>query len=279
MIDLSNLSDKQREALENLRKKYYGSNSPIDEKDYIMATSMPLNDATFLRYLHARKWDTEKAISLLDGTISWRQKFGIQNMFTTWNDFLPFENGCGKVYVRGFDKQGHALIYMKPRNENSKNYDDQSRHVVYNLEKAIASMDYHTKQEKYSLIMDFHGYSISNAPPFKTSKDMLSIFQNYYPERLFRCYVVRPPWLFYAFYKLIYPFIDPITREKIVLIPEAKVSEVLGNEIDLDVLEADVCGKNPIPFDSAKYLKSPLYMDFHSIAVEELKKSDSTVSE
>lgn len=53
-----------------------------------------------------------------------------------------------------------------------------------------------------------------NASPGQ-GKQVISILQNHYPERLGRACVKNVPWLLWGFFKLINPFIDPLTREKL----------------------------------------------------------------
>lgn len=48
----------------------------------------------------------------------------------------------------------------------------QVRFTIYNLEMAVASMDLSQGVEKWVLIIDFKGQSISNAPPLKVSKQV-----------------------------------------------------------------------------------------------------------
>lgn len=158
---------------------------------------------------------------MLHATLEFRKSFDLSGIQTTWKETIEFENASGKTYVRGFDKEGHVILYMKPRNENSKSHDGNLKHVVWNLEKAIACMEATTRQEKMVLIIDYDGFSMSNAPPMKTSKATLNILQDHYPERLFRAYVIRPLTLFYGFFKMISPFIDPITKAKIVMLTNA----------------------------------------------------------
>lgn len=155
---------------------------------------------------------------MLHATLAWRKDFDMVNMLHSWKETVAFENATGKAYVRGYDKEGHAIVYLKPRNENSKSYDGNLKHIVYTLERAIACMEAHTQQQKMILIVDYEGFSMSNAPPFKTSKATLHILQDHYPERLFRAIVIHPLTLFYGFYKMISPFIDPITKAKIVML-------------------------------------------------------------
>ena len=40
-------------------------------------------------------------------------------------ELIDFENASGKLYARGFDKEGCALLYLKPGLENSDSADGQ----------------------------------------------------------------------------------------------------------------------------------------------------------
>ena len=48
----------------------------------------------------------------------------------------------------------------------------------------------------------------------------MNILQSHYPERLGRALIINVPFWLNAFYKMINPFIDPITREKMRFNPK-----------------------------------------------------------
>ena len=50
-------------------------------------------------------------------------------------------------------------------------------------------------------------------------KELLVILQNYYPEMLFKMYILNANWLFKALWIILKPFIDKKTRNKIVMAP------------------------------------------------------------
>lgn len=56
-------------------------------------------------------------------------------------------------------------------------------------------------------------------PSFSTARQVLHILQTHYPERLGAAIIAHLPWLLTAFYKLINPFIDPVTRAKMIFNP------------------------------------------------------------
>lgn len=58
---------------------------------------------------------------------------------------------------------------------------------------------------------------------------VLSILQNHYPERLGLSLILHVPWLLDMFFKLIKPFIDPVTREKMKFNPQARFSPSFGS--------------------------------------------------
>lgn len=248
------MDEQQTYALEQMRAEF--------GKEH--GFGMPMNDATFLRYLRARNFDVDKAKTMLHETLHWRRDFGVENM-GEWKDVIAIENSPGKMYVRGYDKEGHALIYMKPRLENTNDHDGNIKHLVYTLEKAVACMANNTNAEKLCLLIDYEGYSLRNAPPMKTSMETLTILQNHYPERLFRAYMIRPPWIFHAFFNMISPFIDPVTKNKIAMVNSSSIKEKLTETIDPVVLEEELGGCDARPFVSSEYLQAPLESDFWTL--------------
>lgn len=111
---------------------------------------------------------------------------------------------------------GHPTIYIRPRLENSTDHDGNLKHLVYNIERAVACMNtLKTDDEKLSLLIDCKGYSLINAPPLKTCIAAMSIVQDHYPERLYRAYIMNAPWIFNVFFQAVSPFIQPLTKSKV----------------------------------------------------------------
>jgi hypothetical protein len=239
------MSTDMTENIAAMAKKYADSNG----------FGMPLNDKTFARYLRARDNDLEQATAMLDSTITWREEFGVEDI-ESWKDVMIKENETGKAYVRGRDKQNRPIIWMKPKFENTYDHDGNIKHLVYNLERAVACGEANGYEDgKLCLIIDFDGYSIMNAPPMKTSMETLNILQNHYPERLAKAFLVRPPWIFHSFYSLISPFIDPVTKDKVIML-SSKKHATLVEKIEDCYLEGTVGGLDARPFESALYLST-----------------------
>jgi hypothetical protein len=146
------------------------------------------------------------------------------------------------------------------------------KHLVFNLEKAIACLEAKGQNvEKWSILIDFKGYSMFNAPPFQTSLETLNILQNHYPERLKRAYCIRPPFIFNAFWTMISPFIDPVTKDKIIMVNDP-VSNILEKYIDLSKLEKEIGGTDERKFDSIKYLGADFGIDYLTLIDNDIKK-------
>lgn len=72
------------------------------------------------------------------------------------------------------------------------------------------------------------------------AKKFLEIVQTYYGERLGRAVCINVPTLFWAFYRLVGPFVDPVTKDKIrfnpdvrTLVPPAQLDkEIFGGDYD-----------------------------------------------
>ena len=95
-------------------------------------------------------------------------------------------------------------------------------------------------QETLSLLINYKG-SMSKNPSLATGRSALSILQTHYPERLGRAMMVNIPWVVSGFFKLITPFIDPLTREKLVyeqplqqFVPPAQLLNTHGGDVSFE---------------------------------------------
>lgn len=169
---------------------------------------------------------------MLENTIAWRKSFGVDRMIPEWRSTIELENQTGKMYTRGLDKEGHAIMYMKPSKENTGDFDGNMKHLVFNLEAAVKSMlDDGRGVEKLVLLVDYEGWSLANSPPMKTSQETMNILQNHYPERLFKAVCIHPPFVFSLFWAAICPFIDRVTQAKVMLLrftPPVVTQKLLG---------------------------------------------------
>lgn len=177
-----------------------------------------LNDACLSRYFKAAKNDINNCVSRLIQTLKWRRDYRPDEI--TESDIAE-EATTGKEFLKGFDKEGRPILYLVPARENSKDYDRMLKFVVFNLEKAIKLMP--DGVESMVIIVDYKNVSVLNAPPISISKKFLQMVGDHYPERLGISFIMNPTWYLWVFFKLLRPFLDPVTAAKINLIdPEAE---------------------------------------------------------
>eukprot|EP00978_Attheya_sp_CCMP212_P048345 scaffold507113_cov83-Attheya_sp.AAC.4 len=231
------------------------------EKEKLADPNMPL------RHFRAEKGKTDKAIKKIKATIAWRDEFGVEKIKGGDEEMrktIMKESETGKMYVRGYDEEGRAIIYMRPAKENTNVELDNMRDLVYHLERAIASTLRKSGKEKFNMIIDYDGFKLRNAPPLSTSKLTLNILQNHYPERLHRAYMCNPPLVFRTFWALIQPFVDPVTKEKIVFCHGKSGVEKMKERMDMDTIEVSVggTGTNLREFDVQEYFDTPLNVTF-----------------
>ncbi|QPG75981.1 hypothetical protein FOA43_003367 [Brettanomyces nanus] len=179
-----------------------------------------------LRYLRATKWIVKDAIERIERTIAWRREFGIdhqlddsKNIVTP--ELVDPESETGKEVVLGYDNDDRPCLYLKPGRQNTKNSFRQVQHLVFFLERVIDFMP--SGQDSLALLIDFKQHpeiesqvETSKIPPLSVGRQVLHILQTHYPERLGKALLTNIPFLGRAFLKLIYPFIDPLTRQKLV---------------------------------------------------------------
>ena len=237
------------------------------ERKFLSDENMPL------RHYRAEKGHLEEAIRKIKCTLRWREEFGVDDIMRCFDrknhvhlptekqkelnrlaEIISRENETGKIYCRGYDKQGRAILYLTPGRENSTNEMDNMRHLVYHLERAIACTRRKSGRQKVCIVIGYEGFKLANAPPLSTTKHTLTILQGHYPERMFRAYICDPPFVFRTFWNIIRHFVDPTTLEKIAFCSGGEGQRLLERDFDVDTTERQAGGRKVLrPFDSKEF--------------------------
>ncbi|XP_078170048.1 uncharacterized protein LOC144564321 [Carex rostrata] len=187
------------------------------------------DDKAVRRFLRARDHDIGKASAMFLKYLKWR-KSAIPNGFIS-DEEVKNELEQDKVYMQGFDKIGRpvVVVYGGRHYYSKREMNEFKCYVIYCLEKICARMP--EGHEKFMGICDLKGWGYSNCD-IRAFLAALDILQNYYPERLGKVFLVHVPSMFMKAWKIVYPFIDKNTREKIVFVDDKDLQTVLLNDID-----------------------------------------------
>ncbi|KAK6503044.1 hypothetical protein TWF481_008079 [Arthrobotrys musiformis] len=189
-----------------------------------------------LRYLRATKWVVADAKKRIEATLTWRREWGLE---AHTPEYIEIENQTGKQVIFGFDNESRPCLYLNPSKQNTEKSERQIQHLTFMLERVLEIAP--PGVETLALLIDFKSATAGqNATPAQ-GKQVMSILQNHYPERLGRALIVNIPWWAKAFLNLIWPFIDPITRPKLkynedmsLHVPKSHLLKPFNGDIDFE---------------------------------------------
>jgi len=237
-----------------------------------------------LRHYRAEKGDVAKAIDAIKYTLRWRKEFRVDKLVSALEDdaknlnhkpneqeedfaaILRKENVTGKVYSRGYDKDGRAMMYMRPASENTMHENNNMLNLVFQIEKAIACSQ-KNGQGKICVLIDYNGFSMSTLPSMSSSRRSMDILQRHFCERMYRVYIFNPPFVFRSFYAMVKPLLDPVTKQKICWCVGKEMDKVvddIGGPEKAATQLKKCCGgsENLRDFDPYEYDRLPLTVTF-----------------
>lgn len=229
-----------------------------------------LDDACLWRHLRACNYAVAPAAVRLRATLAWRATERVDALMVavaaaataaapaadtattpvsgvaagqptpTADDRLPAlyaVSATGKQFVRGVCAAGRPVLYMRPSLGVAGLKDSAGNiwQLVYNLERAAATM--RVGVEKLTLLIDFRGYTRRVSPTWAIQRQTLAILQDHHPERLGLAVMWAAPALFHVAFRLLRPFIDPVTAAKIVFLSPgvpadvARMGELFGTQL------------------------------------------------
>lgn len=230
-----------------------------------------------LRHFRADKGDVKKAIKRIKYAIKWRQDYGVDNMLraatnpTTEEEkeihkILQHECSPGKMYVRNYDHSKRAILYMFPVKENTYHQKHNVMHLVYELERAIACTE-KNGLGKMTIVMDFKNWKMKHNGPMATTKETIHILQECYVERMAKVYFTNAPLVFRTFWSLCKPFVDPVSKSKIVFCSGKEGQQELKINFDENKVEECALGTSDLRvFDVDEYFGTPFDLTFDELS-------------
>ncbi|KAH9503095.1 hypothetical protein Btru_069950 [Bulinus truncatus] len=234
---VGSLSEKQAAILEEFR---------VNVGDLLKSHH---DDYYLLRWLRARNFDLKKSETMLRNHFRWREENNVDNIL---KEFDPPEV-MKKYYTGGLfgqDKEG-SLIWIDPNGYidmkgllMSITKQDIIRSKIWLLEDIYRLFDVLSREQgrrvdQMVIIFDLEKFGLKHLwkPGVDVFTEILSIFEDNYPETLKKTFVVNAPRIFPIAYNLIKPFLSEETIKK-VTVCGANYKEVLLRHIDADQLPA-----------------------------------------
>lgn len=234
---VSELKPSEQKALQELKDKLSSSS--------FGASSMwgvPLlggddrADVILLKFLRARDFKVGDSLRMLEKCLEWREEFKAEKL--TEEDLGGFKDLEGKVaYMRGYDKEGHPVCYnaygvFKEREMYERVFGDEAklksflRWRVQVLERGVKML--HFKPGGVNSMIQVT--DLKDMPKRElrvASNQILSLFQDNYPEMVATKIFINVPWYFSVIYSMFSPFLTHRTKSKFVMSKEGNAAETL----------------------------------------------------
>lgn len=208
------------------------------------ANELMTSEPDMLRFLRARDFDVAEAIAMATESCKWRASVKPQGITP---EMVPNSLPSGCWRFAGYAKSGMPVIWInvalfKP--SDLYGIDEYIRYVTYFCEGGTARMG--SNVGRFLVIFSMAGFGVELMKPFATrcTLQLISITQNHYPERLGGALLCEAPWIFQTFWKMISPFINPKTAQKIKFV-DSNANDLLLQFVDCENLSIELGGSHP----------------------------------
>ncbi|KAG7030604.1 SEC14, partial [Cucurbita argyrosperma subsp. argyrosperma] len=92
------------------------------------------------------------------------------------------------------------------------------------------------------MIVDLHQISYKNVD-IRGLITGFQFLQNYYPERLGKCFILNMPWFFVSIWRMVSRFVDPATLKNILIVSNEEERRSMIEEVGEEVLPEEYGGK------------------------------------
>ncbi|KJA28194.1 hypothetical protein HYPSUDRAFT_129907 [Hypholoma sublateritium FD-334 SS-4] len=163
-----------------------------------------------MKFLRARNLSIPDTRDKLVGTLRWRESFNVEGALK--EDF-PQDVFGSLAHISGTDKQGRLVVYnIYGGNQDLKSvFGDVQRFIRWRvalMERSVMQLDF-TELDQMIQVHDYDGVSLTSrdANSKAAASEATNIFQNHYPEMLYKKFFINVPtllnWIFWLFKPLV----------------------------------------------------------------------------
>ncbi|GFS38554.1 SEC14 cytosolic factor family protein [Actinidia rufa] len=232
---LSHLKSSERKALQELKNKLKNSHGSDSMWGIPLLGQDEESDVILLKFLRARDFKVSDSIQMLTKCLVWRKHFEVDKII---EQDLGFEELEGVVaYMQGCDREKHPVCYnaygvFKDRDMYERVLGDEEklkkflRWRVQVLERGIRLLQFKPGGVN-SIIQVTDLKDMPKRELIVASNQILSLFQDNYPEMVARKIFINVPWYFSVLYSMFSPFLTQRTKSKWVICKEGNVADTL----------------------------------------------------
>lgn len=192
-------------------------------------------DVVLLKFLRARDFRVRDAHAMVLRCAAWRAEFRADAVL---DEDLGFKDLEGVVaYMHGWDRDGHPVCYnaygvFKDRDMYDRVFGDGDRlgrflrWRVQIMERGVRALQLRPGGVN-AIIQVTDLKDMPKRELRAASNQILSLFQDNYPEMVARKVFVNVPWYFSVLFSMISPFLTERTKSKFVIAREGNVAETL----------------------------------------------------
>lgn len=202
----------------------------------------------------------EETIKAFQMIADWRDSAGFGKFLT---ERLPNDDAFHEFWpesVYGFDKHGHAIIGMRIGPVNVDGLTDMEEEALVNLQgQKMQAITQHkidqtvksgVQRYKHTVVVDLKGTGMGLLKGKNRTiiKRIFGVGGDYFPESVWKIYVINTPFIFRACWAIVKPWIHPITQAKVNIFGSSKdcVKRMVQNDgIDPEQLPDWCAGTNP----------------------------------
>ena len=207
-------------------------------------------DIVLMKFLRAKDFKVNDAFEMLQKTMVWRIKNNIDKILD--EDLgSDFEN---VVVLNSRDKEGRPVCYhvfeiFKDKGLYKKTFGTQQkcdlflRWRVQTMEIALKRLSFKGGVDGIIQVYDLKNVSLQGMKELSSiSKKSLMLFQNYYPEIVYKNIVINAPFWFYTSQVLLSRFMSQRYKKKFIFARPQRVTKILLKYISPEHLPAQYGG-------------------------------------